>query len=160
MSAVSSWLKSYTAYLRLELSLSENSVTAYLHDVSLFSQYLDAACVGVGLEHITQKTIESFFSYLFELNIGANSQARILSGLKSFFRFLNQEEVLTKDPTELISSPTMGRHLPEVLSYEEIQKMIDSIDLSEPNGHRNKAMIEVMYCCGLRSEERRVGKEC
>ena len=153
MSAVSSWLKSYTAYLRLELSLSENSVTAYLHDVSLFSQYLDAACVGVGLEHITQKTIESFFSYLFELNIGANSQARILSGLKSFFRFLNQEEVLTKDPTELISSPTMGRHLPEVLSYEEIQKMIDSIDLSEPNGHRNKAMIEVMYCCGLRVSE-------
>lgn len=153
MSAVSSWVKPYTAYLRLELSLSDNSVAAYEHDVSLFSQYLEIEHDGLGLRVITHEIVENFFAYLFDLHIGATSQARILSGLKSFFRFLVQEGQIDKDPTELMVSPSLGRHLPEVLSYVEIQRMIDSIDLSEPNGHRNKAMIEVMYCCGLRVSE-------
>ncbi len=153
MSGVSSWVKPYTAYLRLELSLSDNSVAAYEHDVSLFSQYLDVEQPGVGLTDVTHETLENFFAYLFDLHIGATSQARILSGLKSFFRYLLQESVIDRDPTELMVSPSLGRHLPEVLSYEEIQRMIDSIDLSQPNGHRNKAMIEVMYCCGLRVSE-------
>ena len=99
------------------------------------------------------QTIENFFAYLYDLNIGAKSQARILSGLKSFYRYLQNEEIVEIDPTALINSPTLGRHLPEVLTYDEIQKMIDSIDLSQPNGHRNKAMIEVMYGCGLRVSE-------
>jgi integrase/recombinase XerD len=160
-------IKHYTDYLRLELSLSNNSVEAYRHDVNLFLQYLicrDGACtvstctvstctVSTGINDIKQNDIENFFAYLYDLNIGATSQARILSGLKSFFRYLIQEGLAEKDPCELISSPTLGRHLPEVLSYEEIQKMIDSIDLSQPNGHRNKAMIEVMYGCGLRVSE-------
>ena len=153
MSGVSSWVKPYTAYLRLELSLSDNSVAAYEHDVSLFSQYLDVEQPGLGLTDVTHETLENFFAYLFDLHIGATSQARILSGLKSFFRYLLQESVIDRDPTELMVSPSLGRHLPEVLSYEEIQRMIDSIDLSQPNGHRNKAMIEVMYCCGLRVSE-------
>lgn len=153
MSGVSSWVKPYTAYLRLELSLSDNSVAAYEHDVSLFSQYLDVEQPGVGLADVSHETLEYFFAYLFDLHIGATSQARILSGLKSFFRYLLQESVIDRDPTELMVSPSLGRHLPEVLSYEEIQRMIDSIDLSQPNGHRNKAMIEVMYCCGLRVSE-------
>lgn len=153
MSGVSSWVKPYTAYLRLELSLSDNSVVAYEHDVSLFSQYLDVEQPGVSLADVTHETLENFFAYLFDLHIGATSQARILSGLKSFFRYLLQESVIDRDPTELMVSPSLGRHLPEVLSYEEIQRMIDSIDLSQPNGHRNKAMIEVMYCCGLRVSE-------
>jgi len=153
VSAVSSWVKPYTAYLRLELSLSDNSVAAYEHDVSLFSQYLEIEHDGLGLRVITHEIVENFFAYLFDLHIGATSQARILSGLKSFFRFLVQEGQIDKDPTELMVSPSLGRHLPEVLSYVEIQRMIDSIDLSEPNGHRNKAMIEVMYCCGLRVSE-------
>ena len=150
-------IKHFADYLRLELSLSENSVEAYCHDVHLFLQYLecrDGACtVSTAIDDIKQDDIENFFAYLFDLNIGATSQARILSGLKSFWRYLTQEEIADKDPTLLISSPTLGRHLPEVLSYEEIQKMIDSIDLSQPNGHRNKAMIEVMYGCGLRVSE-------
>ena len=153
MSGVSSWVKPYTAYLRLELSLSDNSVAAYEHDVSLFSQYLDVEQPRVGLADVSHETLENFFAYLFDLHIGATSQARILSGLKSFFRYLLQESVIDRDPTELMVSPSLGRHLPEVLSYEEIQRMIDSIDLSQPNGHRNKAMIEVMYCCGLRVSE-------
>ncbi len=146
-------IKHFADYLRLELSLSDNSVEAYRHDVYLFLQYLEAEKASTDINTITQDTIENFFAYLFDLNIGATSQARILSGLKSFWRYLTQEEIADKDPTLLISSPTLGRHLPEVLSYEEIQKMIDSIDLSQPTGHRNKAMIEVMYGCGLRVSE-------
>ncbi len=150
-------IKHYADYLRLELSLSENSVEAYCHDVQLFLQYLDCRdgvhTVSTAIEDIQQDTIENFFAYLYDLNIGATSQARILSGLKSFWRYLTQEGLADKDPTILISSPTLGRHLPEVLTYEEIQMMIDSIDLSQPNGHRNKAMIEVMYGCGLRVSE-------
>ena len=153
----SNLIKHYADYLRLELSLSDNSVEAYSHDVHLFLQYLECGdgvhTVSTAINDIKQETIENFFAYLFDLNIGATSQARILSGLKSFWRYLNQEEISDTDPTFLISSPTLGRHLPEVLTYEEIQKMIDNIDLSQPTGHRNKAMIEVMYGCGLRVSE-------
>ncbi len=146
-------IKHYADHLRLELSLSDNSVEAYCHDVNLFLQYLESQEQSTDIDEIKQKTIENFFAYLYDLNIGASSQTRILSGLKSFYRFLLQENLTTKDPTALITSPSRGRHLPEVLSYPEIQKMIDSIDLSQPNGHRNKAMIEVMYGCGLRVSE-------
>ena len=146
-------IKHYADYLRLELSLSDNSVEAYSHDVHLFLQYLEAEKVSADIGAIKQGDIENFFAYLYDMNIGATSQARILSGLKSFWRYLIQEEIADTDPTALISSPSMGRHLPEVLTYEEIQKMIDSIDLSQPTGHRNKAMIEVLYGCGLRVSE-------
>ena len=146
-------IKHYADHLRLELSLSDNSVEAYCHDVNLFLQYLESQNISTEVNDINQDTIENFFAYLYDLNIGASSQTRILSGLKSFYRFLLQENLTTKDPTALITSPSRGRHLPEVLSYPEIQKMIDSIDLSLPNGHRNKAMIEVMYGCGLRVSE-------
>jgi integrase/recombinase XerD len=146
-------IKHYADYLRLELSLSDNSVEAYCHDVHLFLQYLENQNLSTEVNDIKQDTIENFFAYLYDLNIGATSQARILSGLKSFWRYLIQENLADNDPTMLINSPSLGRHLPEVLSVEEIQKMIDSIDLSQPNGHRNKAMIEVMYGCGLRVSE-------
>ena len=146
-------IKHYADHLRLELSLSDNSVEAYCHDVNLFLQYLESQEQSTDIDEVKQDTIENFFAYLYDLNIGASSQTRILSGLKSFYRFLLQENLTTKDPTALITSPSRGRHLPEVLSYPEIQKMIDSIDLSLPNGHRNKAMIEVMYGCGLRVSE-------
>ena len=153
MNLTPSLIKRYTEHLHLELSLSDNSVEAYQHDVSLFMQYLELEKKTTNLDSIDMQVIENFFAYLYDMSIGAKSQARILSGLKSFYRYLLEEEIVDKDPTELISSPTLGRHLPEVLSYEEIQKMIDSIDLSDPLGHRNKAMIEVMYGCGLRVSE-------
>jgi integrase/recombinase XerD len=146
-------IKHFAGYLRLELSLSENSVEAYCHDVNLFLQYLESQNISTEINTITQEIIDNFLTFLYDLNIGATSQARILSGLKSFWRYLLQEEITDTDPTLLISSPSLGRHLPEVLTYEEIQKMIDSIDLSQPNGHRNKALIEVMYGCGLRVSE-------
>lgn len=153
MNLTPSLIKHYTDHLRLELSLSDNSVEAYHHDVSLFMQYLEIEKNTTDLGIIDMRTVENFFAYLYDMNIGAKSQARILSGLKSFYRYLIEEEIVDADPTELITSPTLGRHLPEVLSYEEIQKMIDSIDLSDPLGHRNKAMIEVLYGCGLRVSE-------
>ena len=146
-------IKHFADYLRLELSLSDNSVEAYCHDVNLFLQYFENQNISTEINTITQEIIDNFLTFLYDLNIGATSQARILSGLKSFWRYLLQEEITDTDPTLLISSPSLGRHLPEVLTYEEIQKMIDSIDLSQPNGHRNKAMIEVMYGCGLRVSE-------
>lgn len=146
-------IKHYSDCLKLELSLSDNSISAYLHDVSLFQQYLDAEHNGIELKDIRMETIEHFLSFLYDLHIGASSQARILSGLKSFYRYLMQEKIVDSDPTDLINSPSLGRHLPEVLNYEEIQQMIESIDLSTPHGHRNKAMIEVMYGCGLRVSE-------
>ncbi|MCF0200438.1 MAG: site-specific tyrosine recombinase XerD [Bacteroidales bacterium] len=146
-------IKHYTDYLRLERSLSDNSVFAYNHDVDLFLQYLESEQQSSELDDITMQTIEHFFAHLFDLDIGATSQARILSGLKSFFRYLQSETIIKSDPTELINAPSLGRHLPEVLTYEEIQRMIDSIDLSQPTGHRNKAMIEIMYGCGLRVSE-------
>ena len=146
-------IRRFSDYLRLELSLSDNSVAAYSHDVELFRQFIENEGMCRSINDIRQEDIEAFFAQLFELGISATSQARILSGLKSFYRYLIQEKICEENPTELISSPSIGRHLPEVLSFEEIMSMIESIDLSQPFGHRNKAMIEVMYGCGLRVSE-------
>ena len=105
-------IKHYADHLRLELSLSDNSVEAYCHDVGLFLQYLESQGHSTEVGDIKQDTIENFFAYLYDLNIGATSQARILSGLKSFWRYLAQENLTDNDPTALLSSPSLGRHLP------------------------------------------------
>lgn len=146
-------IKSFLIYIRLEQSLSDNSVAAYQHDIGLFMQYLESINSSMLLKDISHDDIESFLSYLYELGFSASSQARILSGIKKFYKYVIQEKLVSENPTELISSPNLGRHLPDVLSYEEISAMIDSIDLSHPLGHRNKAIIEVLYGCGLRVSE-------
>lgn len=146
-------IKRFLIYLRLEQSLSDNSVTAYAHDIELFMQYLEIINHDKLLNNITQENIEDFFSHLYELGFSASSQARILSGIKKFYTYLLQEKIVTENPTQLISSPSIGRHLPDVLSYEEISSMINIIDLSQPLGHRNKAIIEILYGCGLRVSE-------
>lgn len=146
-------IKRYLIYLRLEQSMSDNSVTAYSHDIELFMQYLESINHSMSLKHITQENIESFLAYLYELGFSASSQARILSGIKKFYSYLIQEKIIAENPTMLLSSPSIGRHLPDVLSYDEICSMIDAIDLSQQFGHRNKAIIEVMYGCGLRVSE-------
>lgn len=140
-------------YVRLEQSLSDNSVAAYHHDIVLFMQYLESTNNSKLLKDIHKEEIESFLAYLFELGFSASSQARILSGIKKFYKYVIQEKLVSENPTELISSPNLGRHLPDVLSYEEICAMIDCIDLSQQFGHRNKAIIEVLYGCGLRVSE-------
>ena len=146
-------IKRFLIYLRLEQSLSDNSVEAYSHDIELLMQYLDSINHSKLLKDISQENIESFLAHLFDLGLSANSQARILSGIKKFYAYLLQEKLVEENPTQLISSPSIGRHIPDILSYEEICSMIDCIDLSQPLGHRNKAIIEIMYACGLRVSE-------
>lgn len=146
-------IKRFLIYLRLEQSLSDNSVEAYMHDIELLMQYLGSINHSKLLKDINQENIENFLAHLYDLGLSANSQARILSGIKKFYAYLLQEKLVNENPTLLISSPSIGRHIPDVLSYEEICSLIDSIDLSLPFGHRNKAIIEIMYGCGLRVSE-------
>ena len=146
-------IKRFLIYLRLEQSLSDNSIDAYSHDIELLMQYLDSINHSKLLKDIKQEDVESFLAHLFDLGLSANSQARILSGIKKFYTYLLQEKVVEENPTQLISSPSIGRHIPDILSYEEICSMIENIDLSLPLGHRNKAIIEIMYACGLRVSE-------
>ena len=146
-------IKHFLDYLRLEQSMSDNSIVAYAHDIEMFMQYLSNIKDCILLKDIRQEDIEGFFAYLYELGLSASSQARILSGIKKFYSYLTQEKIVVENPTLLLSSPSVGRHLPDVLSYKEICAMIDAIDLSQQFGHRNKAILEVMYSCGLRVSE-------
>ncbi|MCK9450081.1 MAG: site-specific tyrosine recombinase XerD [Bacteroidales bacterium] len=146
-------IKAFREYLKLELSLSENSVEAYVHDIMLFNQFIEMRELELSFDQVTHKEIEQFLDYLFELGLRASSQTRILSGIRSFFRFMQEESLMESNPARLITNPETSRKLPEVLTYEEIKKMLDTIDLSEPIGRRNKTMIELLYACGLRVSE-------
>lgn len=146
---MSSYLRGYAAYLKLERSLSAASVEAYLHDVNLFLQYSN----GKDIHSVTPADIEQFTVFILELGMSARSQARILSGIKSFFNYLVLEKEIEVSPAELIESPRLKRHLPDTLSYGEIMAMLDSIDLSTIEGRRNRAMLETLYACGLRVSE-------
>ena len=140
-------------YLRIERSLSANSVEAYLHDVRLLRQFSEEKLPGISPTEITSNNIRDFLQFLHEMGIGSHSQARILSGLKSFYRYLSLEALVVKDPTALIEGPRLGRKLPETLSYHEIEALLNAIDLSTPEGARNRAMLEVLYSSGLRVSE-------
>ena len=146
-------LKEYEGFLKLEKGLSSNSVAAYLADIQKLIQFMEFHQIPgepAGLEH---DGLQQFLAWIGELGLSARSQARILSGLKAFYRYLLLEEVIEKDPTALLEGPRLGRKLPEVLSVEEIDKILSAIDLSKPEGRRNKAMLEVLYSCGLRVSE-------
>lgn len=146
---MSSYLSGYSAYLKLERRLSPASVEAYLHDVNLFLQYRKEKDVVSA----TPADIENFTVFLLELGMNARSQARILSGIRSFFDYLVLEKVIEVSPAELVESPRLQRRLPDVLSYEEIISMFEAIDLSTAEGRRNRAMLETLYACGLRVSE-------
>ena len=146
-------IKAFREYLKLELSLSDNSVEAYVHDIMLFNQFLEMHELELNFDQVTHKQIEQFLDYLFELGLSASSQTRILSGIRSFYRFMQEESLMESNPARLITNPETSRKLPEMLTYEEIKKMLDAIDLSEPIGQRNKTMIELLYACGLRVSE-------
>lgn len=143
----------FQEYLKLELSLSNNSVEAYVHDITLFAQFIEMRDANLSLDLVTHKQVEQFLDYLFELGLSASSQTRILSGIRSFYRFMQEESLMESNPARLITNPESSRKLPEVLTYDEIKKMLDTIDLSEPIGQRNKTMIELLYACGLRVSE-------
>lgn len=133
--------------------MSDNSVFAYTRDVNHLTAFLSQWSPGLSVKEVGPDHLREFISYLNDLGIAANSQARMISGIKSFFRFLLLEDVVTNDPTELIQPPQTGRKLPDTLSCDEIQKLLDAIDRSTPEGERNKAIIETLYGCGLRVSE-------
>lgn len=146
-------IREFKNYLRLEKSLSENSIEAYLRDVHQFESFLLLTDQDKPVGQIETKDIQDFIMYINDLGMSSRSQARIVSGIKSFFKFLILENVIEKNPSDLIESPKLGRKLPFVLSVEEINLMQSVIDLSTNEGHRNKAIIETLYSCGLRVSE-------
>ncbi|RLD22156.1 MAG: site-specific tyrosine recombinase XerD [Bacteroidetes bacterium] len=146
-------INGFKAFLKIERSLSPHSVEAYLSDVHQLAGFLEETDSGTNPLNVTQAHIQSFIERLNELGLSARTQSRFLSGLRAFYRYLFIEEAITQDPMELIDGPKLDRKLPEVLSYDEIQEMIQCIDLSHPQGTRNKAIIETLYACGLRVSE-------
>ena len=145
--------KGFKAYLQLEKSLSDNSVEAYMHDIEKLTSFLSAASDLKTPSQIKLKDLELFIRWINELGMTAGSQARIISGLKSFFKYCLLEQIITIDPSALLESPKLKRTLPDILTFDEIEKIIGQLDLSKPEGGRNKAMLETLYSCGLRVSE-------
>lgn len=148
-----SYRKGFEAYLRLEKSLSRNSIEAYRRDLESFVSFLADHAPGKQPPAIDLSDFQAFVKWLHEKKLGARSQMRILSGMRAFFKYLLMENLITRDPTELIESPRIGRKLPDVLTVEEMERLIAAIDLSKPEGERNKAILETLYSCGLRVTE-------
>lgn len=144
-------LRKYKQYLRLEKSLSANTVDAYLTDLDKLLAYLTRE--GIHVFDVTLDDLHNFAAGLRDIGIHPRSQARILSGIRSFYRFLILEDYLEDDPTALLESPQLGMHLPDVLTVEEIDRIIASVDMSKVEGQRNRAIIETLYSCGLRVSE-------
>lgn len=147
------YLRGFKAYLQLEKSLSGNSVDAYLHDVEKLTQYFEAAGLSLSPDRVELSHLKGFLKWITELGMTARSQARIISGLRAFYKYLLLENEVKKDPTELLESPKLGRKLPVTLSLQEIDQLIGMLDLSTDEGKRNKTMLETLYSCGLRVSE-------
>lgn len=148
-----SYIESFRHYLVLERSLAAHSIEAYLNDISKLADFDRMNLSSKGPLKVTQKDLRSFLSFLTELGLGARSQARLVSAVKGFYKFLLLENEIKENPASDIEAPRIGRKLPDTLSYEEITGLISSIDVSDPLGMRNKAIIETLYSCGLRVSE-------
>jgi integrase/recombinase XerD len=145
--------RNFETYLRLEKSLSDNSVEAYLNDVFKLEKYFVETGNDISPVNVTYSDLKAFLAWYGSNNLNTRTQSRVLSGVRAFFRFLLIEGEIEENPASLIESPKIGLKLPEVLSVIEIDRIIDKIDLSKPEGHRNKAIIETLYSCGLRVSE-------
>lgn len=141
----------YVRYLKLERNYSPNTIEAYVHDFDYLINFIKGE--GLAIADVRLSHLETFAATIHEFGVSATSQARILCGVRSFFRFLVLDGVLADDPAELLESPAVGEHLPEVLTTEEVDRMEASIDLSKWEGQRNRAIIEVLFSCGLRVSE-------
>lgn len=148
-----SLIKEYEGFLKLEKGLSPNSIEAYLSDISKLEQFLKLEQLETGPEMMDREQLSNFLAWINELGLSARTQARILSGIKAFFRYLLLEDLIEKDPTALLEGPRLESRLPEVLTVAEIDLMLEGIDLSKAQGRRNKAMLETLYSCGLRVSE-------
>ena len=148
-----SYINGFKSWLKVERSLSGNSVEAYLHDMSLFEHYLESEQLRLPPADIRLEHLQGFIVRINEQGLSARSQARIISGLKSFFKYCLLENLTQDDPSQLLETPKLGRKLPDTLSVDDINRLIAAIDLSKPEGIRNKAMLETLYSCGLRVSE-------
>ncbi|MEZ5046931.1 MAG: site-specific tyrosine recombinase XerD [Chitinophagaceae bacterium] len=147
------YVKSFKVFLQLEKSLSKHSIEAYIRDVNSLLLFLNQKNSELKIEKITLKELQNFITNLHDLGMEANSQARTISGIKAFFKYLLLEDIISKNPAELLQAPKSIRKLPDTLSYTEIQNILDCIDVSTAEGTRNKAILETMYSCGLRVSE-------
>ncbi len=146
-------IKDFEIFLKLEKSLSPHSVEAYTRDIGKLISFLDIQGYNLSPSSIRLNHLTEFLTWINEMGLSPRSQARLVSGIKAFFKFLLLEDIIESDPTSLLELPRMGRKLPEVLSIEEIDRILGEIDLSRPEGRRNRAMLEVLYSCGLRVSE-------
>lgn len=145
--------KGFETYLRLEKSLSSNTLQAYLSDLDKLTQYFSIKDAKITIERVSSSDLQMFIEWIAEFGLDERSQARIISGVRSFFKYLLIEDMISKNPASLLQLPRLKKHLPVVLTVEEIDKIIDAIDMSKPLSHRNKAIIETLYGCGLRVSE-------
>lgn len=143
-------IRQFQNYLRIERSLSANSVEAYVRDIQKLAQFLDGT---VEIKEVNEVHLQNFLEWINELGMTPHTQARVLSGLKAFFKYLLFENILTNDPTALVEGPKLGRKLPDTLSFLEIEQLLNAIDMSTPEGQRNRAMLETLYSSGLRVSE-------
>lgn len=146
-------IKNFIDFLRLERSLSANSINAYYNDINKLKEFLDLKKLSLTPQQINTEHLRNFIYWLNELGLCSTSQSRVISGIKSFFKYLLLENQIEKDPSALLEAPRIGRKLPEVLTIDEIDQLIHAIDLSLQEGQRNKAIIETLYSCGLRVSE-------
>lgn len=146
-------IKGFQSYLKLEKSLSENSIVAYTEDVQRLVNFLKEKGYDLSPEKIEHEHLKEFVQYLNELNRSATTQSRVISGIRAFYKYFLLEDIVSKNPAELLETPKTGRKLPDILNVEDIDKLLNSIDLSTNEGHRNRAMIETLYGCGLRVSE-------
>jgi len=147
------YIKGFKNYLKLEKSLSENSVMAYVRDIEKLTQFLEMKHIDKTPEKVDLQELQQFIHWIAENGLSATSQARIISGLKGFFKYLLLEDIMNENPAELLESPKTGRKLPDTLNSHEIEKLLQAIDMSSPAGQRNRAMLETLYGCGLRVSE-------
>ncbi len=146
-------IKGFKSYLMLERSLSANSIEAYIRDVHKLVEYLQISELDISPVDIKFNDLRDFIIWINGLGVAQRSQARIISGIRAFYKYLMMEDIIDDDPTELMEGPKIGRKIPDVLNYEEIDAILNAIDLSTGQGHRNKAIIETLYACGLRVSE-------
>ena len=145
--------KGFKSYLMLERGMSENTVMAYLQDTKRLFEFLKNEKGNKPIQHVDLDDLTDFLSDITQEGLGAHSQSRIISGIRAFFKYLMLEQIIDKDPSALLDSPQLGRKFPEVLNIDDISRIIDTIDLSSPEGERNKAILETLYGCGLRVSE-------
>ncbi len=145
--------RGYKSYIQLEKALSKNTVESYLHDADLLFHFLKEEENSIPLNKVEVKHLRKFLEYVNGMGLGEYSQSRIISGIRSFFTYLQLEKIIDTNPTVMLSAPRLGRKLPEVLSENEVKDILESVDLSEPEGQRNRAILETLYGCGLRVSE-------